>query len=259
MNQSGPHVRWIDPHAPPDEFPDPAAALREPNGLLAIGGDLSVERLLAAYRRGIFPWFSDGQPILWWTPDPRAVLFPAEFRMSRSLRKTLRKNTYRLSVDQAFRAVVAGCATRGAPAEADVGGHNEDPNDGENGTWITRDMATAYEQLHTAGHAHSIETWCDGQLVGGLYGINIGHVFFGESMFSCSADASKAAFVKLISICRATGIELIDCQVASGHLTRLGSREIARADFNRLLAQLTTFPSVPSWPDDSIASKQLVE
>jgi len=255
MSQPGLDIRWIDPDAPPDEFPDPSDALVEPNGLLAIGGDLSVERLLVAYRLGIFPWFSYDQPILWWTPDPRAILFPAEFKISRSLRKTLRKNIYSVSVDQAFAAVVAGCAKRGTRSQSG----EESDNESDGGTWITTSMAAAYEKLHEAGHAHSIETWCDGQLIGGLYGVNIGHVFFGESMFSRATDGSKAAFVKLMSICRTSGIELIDCQVASGHLARLGSREIPRADFNRLLAHLTTFPSIRNWPSDPTGSNQLIE
>lgn len=246
MNGPDVSIGWIEPGAPPDEFPDPRGALTEPNGLLAIGGNLSVERLLTAYRRGIFPWYSEGQPILWWTPDPRAVLFPAEIRISRSLNKTLRRNIFSVSVDQAFAAVVAGCAERGV-----------DP-DSESDTWITTDMANAYEKLHAAGHAHSIETWRDGQLVGGLYGVNIGRVFFGESMFSGVSDASKAALVKLIAICRATGIELIDCQVASGHLARLGSREISRAEFNDLLARLTVFPSPGDWPSESIETSRLL-
>ena len=254
MNEPGLDIRWIDPAAPPDEFPDPCDALTEPNGLLAIGGDLSVERLLAAYRRGIFPWFSDDQPILWWTPDPRAVLFPAEMRISRSLTKTLRKNIFSVSIDQVFAEVVAGCAQRGASTQSQNDSHNED----NRGTWITKNMAAAYEKLHVAGHAHSIETWRDGQLVGGLYGINIGRVFFGESMFSRATDASKAALVKLIAVCRATGIELVDCQVASGHLASLGSREIPRAEFNRLLAHLTSFPAPGDWPDESIETRQLL-
>ena len=250
MKRSALDIRWINPDAPPDEFPDSCDALTEPNGLLAIGGDLSVERLLAAYRRGIFPWFSDDQPILWWTPDPRAVLFPAEMRISRSLTKTLRKNIFSVSVDQAFTDVIAGCAERDTSSNGQSDGHS--------GTWITKEMAAAYKKLYEAGHAHSIETWHDGQLVGGLYGLNIGRVFFGESMFSRVADASKAALVKLITVCRATGIKLVDCQVASGHLARLGSREIPRTEFNHLLTHLTSFPAPDDWPDKSIESSQLL-
>jgi len=246
MSESGLHIHWIKPEAPPDEFPNPRDALSDPNGLLAIGGDLSVERLLAAYRQGIFPWFSDGQPILWWSPDPRAVLFPTEIRISRSLRKTLRKNIFTVSIDQAFAAVVAGCAERSSHPDVD------------NGTWITTSMAAAYQDLHAAGHAHSIETWCDGQLVGGLYGVNIGRVFFGESMFARATDASKAALVRLITECRTKGIELIDCQVASAHLASLGSREIPRSEFNNLLTRLSPFPAPGDWPNDLIETSQML-
>jgi leucyl/phenylalanyl-tRNA---protein transferase len=253
MSQPGLNLRWINPAAPPHEFPPSHDALAEPNGLLAIGGDLSVERLLAAYQRGIFPWFSDDQPILWWTPDPRAVLFPTEIRISRSLRKTLRKNIFSVSIDQAFNDVVAGCADRGSRLNPE----NHIISDSDAGTWITASMAAAYEELHAAGHAHSIETWYDGQLAGGLYGVNIGRVFFGESMFSSVTDASKVALIKLISECHTKGIELIDCQVASGHLARLGSREIPRAEFNRLLARLTSFPPSGTWSREAIETEHL--
>lgn len=243
MNESGIDIRWIDPDGPVDKFPDPSDALDEPNGLLAIGGDLSVERLLAAYRRGIFPWFNEGQPVLWWTPNPRAVLFPAELRISRSLARTLRRNKFSLSVDQAFAEIVSNCAERGP----------------ETGTWITPEMARAYQDLHERGHAHSIEVWCDRTLAGGLYGVNIGRVFFAESMFYRISDASKTALVKLMAISRATGIELIDCQIASSHLARLGSREIPRKEFNRLLARLTVFPAPSDWPDDLSESRLLLD
>jgi leucyl/phenylalanyl-tRNA--protein transferase len=243
MNEPGLDIRWIEPGAPPDEFPDPREALTEPNGLLAIGGDLSVKRLLAAYRRGIFPWFSDDQPILWWTPNPRAVLFPTELKISRSLVKTLRKNIFTVSVDHAFADVISACADRGP----------------DTGTWITPDMTAAYIRLHEQGHAHSIETWCDGKLVGGLYGVNIGRVFFAESMFYRATDASKTALTRLITLCRETGIELIDCQVASGHLSRLGSREIPRHEFNRLLTRLTVFPAPGNWPDHPIETSRLLD
>jgi len=253
MSQPGLNIRWIEPDAPPHEFPPSHTALAEPNGLLAIGGDLSVERLLAAYQRGIFPWFTEDQPILWWSPDPRAVLFPAEIRISRSLRKTLRKNIFSVSIDQAFSDVVAGCADRSIRLNPD----SHISSDNDTGTWITASMAAAYAELHAAGHAHSIETWCDGQLVGGLYGVNIGRVFFGESMFSSATDASKVALAKLISECQAKGIELIDCQIASGHLASLGSREIPRSEFNRLLARLTGFPPSGTWPSEAIETEHL--
>jgi leucyl/phenylalanyl-tRNA--protein transferase len=243
MNEQGLNIRWIKPDAAPDAFPDPCEALTEPNGLLAIGGDLSAERLLAAYRHGIFPWFSDGQPILWWTPDPRAVLFPTELKISRSLTKTLRKNIFMVSVDQAFGDVISECAERGT----------------DTGTWITPDMTMAYIDLHERGHAHSIETWRDGELVGGLYGVNIGRVFFAESMFYRATDASKTALAGLTALCRATGIELIDCQVASGHLSRLGSRELPRLEFNRLLTRLTAFPAPVDWPDDPVETSRLLD
>ncbi|MFQ5634839.1 MAG: leucyl/phenylalanyl-tRNA--protein transferase [Gammaproteobacteria bacterium] len=224
-------LHWLEPGDPPDSFPDASLALTDPDGLLAVGGDLSVERLLAAYRRGIFPWNQQDQPILWWSPDPRAVLFPAELRVSRSLRRTLRKNLFSVSVDQDFAGVIAGCAAdRNRP-----------------GTWITGDMLRAYRELHDAGHAHSVEAWQDGQLAGGLYGVNIGRVFFGESMFSRRTDASKVALVFLTEQCRELGIQLIDCQLASTHLASLGARQIARDEFLELLRRLTAFPAPHGW------------
>lgn len=242
MNRHGPNIHWIDPSAPATDFPDPRDALDDPNGLLAIGGDLSPERLLAAYRRGIFPWFSEGQPILWWSPDPRAVLFPDEFHASRSLRRTLRKNRFTVSVDRAFDAVIAACADRGEAT----------------GTWITAGMSAAYRRLHATGHAHSVETWHDGQLVGGLYGVGIGRVFFGESMFSREADASKAALASLAGLCRESAIELIDCQVASEHLARLGSREIPRSEFSRYLARWVGSGNNARWLREPTATDRLL-
>jgi leucyl/phenylalanyl-tRNA--protein transferase len=236
-----PELHWLDPTDPADSFPDPSQALVDPPGLLAVGGDLSVPRLLAAYRSGIFPWYQDDQPILWWSPDPRAVLFPAELRISRSLRKTLRRCEYSVSVDQKFTGVIAGCAE-----------DRDDP-----GTWITDDMLGAYEALHRSGHAHSVETWCDGQLVGGLYGVNLGGVFFGESMFSRRTDASKVALVKLVSICRSTGIELIDCQLASSHLATLGSRQIAREEFQNLLRRYISFPAPDGWAEPAVQTDEI--
>jgi leucyl/phenylalanyl-tRNA--protein transferase len=209
-------IPWLRPDDPPDAFPPVSAALREPDGLLCAGGDLSISRLLEAYRRGIFPWFSAGQPILWWSPDPRAVLFPAEFKVSRSLAKTLRNRGFETTVDRAFREVVQMC-----------GAHELRPE----GTWISPDMATAYRRLHDLGYAHSFETWLDGQLVGGLYGVALGRVFFGESMFSVARDASKVALARLVDAALARGAEMIDCQVASEHLRSLGAREIPRQEF----------------------------
>jgi leucyl/phenylalanyl-tRNA---protein transferase len=197
-------------------------ALDEPDGLLAAGGDLSPRRLIAAYRRGVFPWYSAGQPILWWSPDPRAVLLPAEFRCSRSLRKTLRNRGFEHEVDRAFEAVIAACAA---------------PRDRHFGTWITPEMQAAYVELHRQGYAHSVETWLDGRLVGGLYGLRLGGVFFGESMFSLERDASKAALAHLVARCQRAGIVLIDCQLASRHLASLGSRCIPRARFLGLLRE----------------------
>jgi leucyl/phenylalanyl-tRNA--protein transferase len=205
------------------EFPSTERALSYPNGLLAVGGDLSVGRLLNAYRRGIFPWYEEPQPILWWSPDPRSVLYPGELAVSRSLRKTLRKDKFRVTTDRCFHRVVSGCAG---------------PREGSRGTWITNAMGRAYMGLHRAGYAHSLEVWGDQQqLLGGLYGVCLGRVFFGESMFSRATDASKTALVALVHIMRARGLELIDCQMESNHLNSMGARNIPRVDFELLLAQ----------------------
>ena len=190
------------------EFPDTQQALSYPNGLLAVGGDLSVQRLLRAYQRGIFPWYEDPQPILWWSPDPRSVLFPAEIRISRSLARTLRRNRFTITADTAFHRVLAGCAS---------------PRARERGTWITNSMARAYMELHRAGYAHSIEVWDQAQLQGGLYGVARGRVFFGESMFSRVSDASKVALVALARMLADKGMEVIDCQVESAHLNSMGA------------------------------------
>ncbi len=224
-------LHWLKPTDPPDSFPDPHLALTNPDGLLAVGGDLSIPRLLAAYRGGIFPWYQDDQPIMWWSPNPRAVLFPAELHISRSLRRMLRQNRFSVSIDCDFSGVVSGCADSRS----------------ESGTWITSEMASAYEALHAHEHAHSVEVWEDEKLVGGLYGINIGRVFFGESMFSRADNASKTALVHLVAVCRQLGIQLIDCQVASAHLASLGSRQIPRTKFIDLLLRYTQFPSPVSW------------
>ncbi|OGI57782.1 MAG: leucyl/phenylalanyl-tRNA--protein transferase [Candidatus Muproteobacteria bacterium RBG_19FT_COMBO_61_10] len=189
-----------------------------PDGLLAVGGDLSSERLLAAYRHGIFPWYNPGQPILWWSPDPRAVLYPDKLKISRSLRQTLKGGQLRVTFDTCFREVMLACA---APREQYPGG----------GTWISDDMIEAYTRLHAMGYAHSIETWHENRLVGGLYGVALGGVFFGESMFARATDASKVALVALVSKLREWGFVLIDCQIPSAHLTSLGAEEIARCVF----------------------------
>ena len=216
-------ITWLSPQDGPEWFPPLEQALDEPAGLLAAGGDLSPVRLLAAYRRGIFPWYSPGQPVLWWSPDPRAVLFPDEFRCSRSLGKTLRNAGFSVSIDTDFGAVIDCCAA---------------PRPHSLGTWITSDMRAAYVQLHQLRFAHSLETRLQGRLVGGLYGVRLGGVFFGESMFSRERDASKVALAQLVAVCRRNRIELIDCQLSSRHLESLGSRLVPRVQFQALLRKL---------------------
>lgn len=206
-------------------------ALAEPNGLLAAGGDLSPERLLAAYSRGIFPWFSEGQPILWWSPDPRMVLFPAELRVSRSLARRLRKPDHEVRFDSAFRDVVTACASV--------------PRPGQDGTWITQEMIAAYCKLHELGHAHSVETWIDGKLAGGIYGVALGRMFYGESMFHYVTDASKIALVHLMRHLGQHGFGMMDCQMKTQHLASLGGREISRTEFSRRLAELVNSPPAP--------------
>ncbi|MGZ5034356.1 MAG: leucyl/phenylalanyl-tRNA--protein transferase [Usitatibacter sp.] len=210
-----------------DPFPPVSKALKSPNGLLCAGGDLSPARIVAAYSRGIFPWFSAGDPILWWSPDPRMVLFPGELKVSRSLRKTIARGVYETRVDTAFRAVMEGCAA---------------PREGQGGTWIMPEMIDAYSRLHEAGLAHSVESWRDGELVGGLYGVALGRVFFGESMFSHAPDASKVALVKLVERLRAADFRLIDCQQATAHLASLGAREIPRKAFAQLIQESIQYP-----------------
>ena len=212
---------------PTAPFPDPALAETEPNGLLAVGGDLSPQRLRSAYRLGIFPWYGAGQPILWWSPDPRLVLFPDRLRISRSLRKTLRRGAFTVSLDRDFGAVIRACA---AP-RADAGG-----------TWIVPAMARAYERLHVLGLAHSAEAWRGDELAGGLYGVAMGRVFFGESMFSRVSDASKVALAYLARCLSAWGYALIDCQVYTPHLASLGAVEMPRAEFQRRLAEAIDQP-----------------
>ncbi len=213
-----------------DPFPEVDRALAEPNGLLAAGADLSLPRLLEAYRNGIFPWFSDDQPILWWSPDPRMVLFPAELRVSRSLARTMRSTRFEVRADTAFGEVIEGC---------------RQPRRGESGTWITKEMANAYGELHRAGFAHSVETWLDGELVGGLYGVALGRAFFGESMFTRVSDASKVALVALARQLEHWGFGVIDCQMNTAHLASFGAREIPRAEFTRSLRELVHYAPVP--------------
>ena len=222
-------IPWLHPAA---VFPPLEQALTEPNGLLAAGGDLSAPRLLAAYRRGIFPWFNPGEPILWWSPDPRMVLFPDEFKLSRSLKKTLARADYEVRVDTAFTRVMRACA---------------EPREAGGGTWIGEPMIAAYGALHEAGYAHSFETWtADGEhLVGGLYGVAIGRAFFGESMFSRKTDASKIALAHLVAHLKQHDFGVIDCQMNTAHLASLGAREIPRGEFSDLLARLTPLPVLP--------------
>ncbi len=226
-------IPWLRPDDPPDAFPPVTEALDDPDGLLCVGGDLAPERLLAAYRRGIFPWYSEGQPILWWSPDPRAVLLPGELRVSRSLAKTVRNRGFAVTVDADFAGVMRACGDAALRPE---------------GTWISPDMLRAYARLHELGHAHSIETRLDGRLVGGLYGVALGGVFFGESMFSLERDASKVALHHLVQCMREQGGVLIDCQVTSAHLESLGARRIPRSEFvARLAAAIPDLRPVPGW------------
>lgn len=213
-------------------FPPVTQALKHPNGLLAAGGDLSPERLLDAYRHGIFPWFGKGDPILWWSPDPRMVLIPREFKLSHSLRKTLRRGAYQLRTDTAFEQVMRACAA---------------PRDGQDGTWIQEEMVRAYCELHRQGYAHSVETWMDDELVGGLYGISIGKMFYGESMFSCRTDASKIALAHLCAQLQRWGFGMVDCQMNTAHLASLGAHEIPRQAFAAEVARLTA-ESMPNAP-----------
>jgi len=213
-------ITWLAPGDPPDQFPPIAGALRDPAGLLAAGGDLSCERLIAAYRRGIFPWYSPGQPVLWWSPDPREVLFPQEFHRSRSLTRSLRRRGFEASCNRDFPAVIAACAAARPRSP---------------GTWITPQMRHAYCALHERGLAESIEIRQGAELVGGLYGVRVGRIFCAESMFSRVADASKAALAALVRRCEQDGTVLIDCQLPSAHLRSLGSRPIPRAAFQAWL------------------------
>ncbi len=205
-------------------FPPLAHALREPNGLIAIGGDLSLPRLLSAYRQGIFPWFSDGEPILWWSPNPRMVLFPDELKISDSLRKTLKKQKFEVRFNTAFRQVISACSRT--------------LRSGQHGTWITQDIIDAYSALHEAGYAISAESWLNGKLVGGCYGVRISSMFYGESMFHHVSDASKVAFVSLVQHLKTLGIGMIDCQMKTAHLASLGALEISREEFFKKLVIL---------------------
>ena len=213
-----------------DPFPPVELALTDPNGLLAAGGDLSQARLIDAYTRGIFPWFGDDDPVLWWSPDPRMVLYSAELRVSRSLRRVMRSGRFQVTLDTAFSEVMAGCA---------------EPRPGQDGTWITPEMTQAYARLAATGYAHSVEAWVDGRLAGGLYGVTVGRMFFGESMFTRVTDASKVAFVHLVRQMERWGMPMLDCQMSTSHLASLGAREIRRADFLREVRRLVSQPAIP--------------
>lgn len=214
-----------------DPFPPVERALRNPNGLLAAGADLSTERLLDAYARGIFPWSGDNDPLLWWSPDPRMVLEVRELHVSRSLRRAIRSRRYSVTLDAAFAGVMAGCAA---------------PRAHHDGTWITREMREAYGRLAALGYGHSVETWSEGELAGGLYGVALGRMFFGESMFSRRSDASKIALAYLVRQLERWGFGMIDCQLSTGHLASLGAREIPRAEFLQHVHRLVREPGVPS-------------
>lgn len=225
------HLTVLDPNDPGQSFPPLSNALSAPDGLLAVGGCLSTSRLLNAYRQGIFPWNGPDEPILWWSPDPRLVLFPDKLLVSHSLAKTLRKRKFSITIDRAFAEVVKACAM---------------PRDEEAGTWITEGIFQAYVDLHKVGYAHSAEAWLNGELVGGLYGVAMGRVFFGESMFYKEANASKAVFASLVKLLGNWGYQVIDCQVSTRHLMNLGAEEITRSDFVTLLDQYCDQPPDPA-------------
>lgn len=219
---------WLDPQDNSYRFPDVSLALDEPDGLLAIGGSLCPQRLKNAYCHGIFPWYNEDQPILWWSPDPRAVLFPHKLHISRSLRKTIKKHLFTLTLDQAFEQVISACSS---------------PRPKQHGTWISPEMKAAYCEMHELGYAHSVECWQGNQLVGGLYGLAFGKVFFGESMFSRVTDASKVSFTQFVQQLKNWEFAVIDCQVASDHLTSLGSELIPRTQFVQMLENLCYQPT----------------
>jgi leucyl/phenylalanyl-tRNA--protein transferase len=225
-------IPWIEPG---DPLPDPRHALREPNGLLAAGRDLGVRRLTQAYRSGVFPWYSAGQPVLWWSPSPRMVLFLDEFVVSRSLRKTMRRHAregrWRVTLDRDFERVMRECGM---------------PRPDQEGTWITDEMRAAYVAMHRAGLAHSVEVWCDEALIGGLYGVSIGRMFYGESMFARRSDASKIALAALVAGLRIAGFSVIDCQQNTAHLASLGAREVPREQFLQIVSRMTSMPA-PDW------------
>jgi len=228
------NLQWLNPD-PLADFPPVEAALSEPEGLLAAGGDLSTERLIKAYSQGIFPWYSEGEPILWWSPDPRFVLYPEQLKISRSLAKNVRNTEIRISMDTAFAEVIANCAQL--------------PRKDQPGTWITSEMQQAYINMHELGHAHSVECWLDNELVGGLYGFSSGQVFCGESMFSKQSNASKIALVYLCQFIQQHGFKLIDSQVYTEHLERLGAKMIPRSDYIKILQQPVDYEMPDNWSE----------
>lgn len=243
-------IHWL--HSPDDPLPSTRLALpagSDAPGLLAAGGHPTPLRLSEAYSQGVFPWYSQGQPVLWWSPDPRMVMFTDEFKVSRSLRKTLRRfaadTRCELRIDSAFRRVITACA--------------HTPRYGQDGTWILPEMIEAYCEWHALGCAHSFEAWVDGELVGGLYGIGLGKMFFGESMFTYRADASKIAFAALVSFCRANGVPMIDCQQHTGHLASMGARELRRADFEARLSRRLAEPRIADWTYELEMWRQLLD
>jgi len=221
-------IPWLERD---DPFPPTSKALKQPNGLLAAGADLTPERLIEAYSLGIFPWFNADEPVLWWSPDPRMVLFPAELKVARSLKKALRNRPYEVRLDTAFSQVMQGCAQ---------------PREGQSGTWISPMMTDAYTRLHEMGVAHSAETWIDGRLAGGLYGVALGRMFYGESMFADVTDASKIAFVHMVWQLKRWGFGMIDCQMKTAHLETFGAREIRRSDFMRHVSKLIQYSPAPT-------------
>ncbi|WP_457676989.1 leucyl/phenylalanyl-tRNA--protein transferase [Thiolapillus sp.] len=227
----------LDGTSPREPFPDPELAETDPDGLLAVGGDLSPERVIQAYRQGIFPWYDESQPILWWSPDPRMVLYPEELHVSRSLRKLLRRKHFFITFDRAFDKVIRSCAA---------------PRRKENTTWLTPEMIRTWEMLHEQGIAHSVETWLDDRLVGGLYGNVLGGVFFGESMFARESNASKVAFACLVRSLQEAGYGLVDCQVYTAHLASLGARLIPRKRFLNQLAELLDCPA--DFPEEPLCT-----
>ena len=222
-------IPWLDSDTP---FPPLDRALSEPNGLLAAGADLSAERLIDAYRHGIYPWYSEGQPLLWWSPDPRMVLYVSEFRISRSLGKRIKRREFDVRIDTAFDQVIDACANV--------------PRDQQRGTWITGAMGLAYRRLHTLGYAHSVEAWRGHELAGGLYGLALGGVFFGESMFTRAPDASKVSLAALVALLQQRGVTLIDCQQETEHLASMGARPIPRRKFARHLDELIHSNAAPA-------------